>query len=86
MTPERIRINHKGGGISKISLAMQKFFDGLFIWGETGKKFHVSIDYDPEWTILIRFRFSTKEEAEELDSLRPAKEEIELIKGNKSGM
>lgn len=81
--PERIRINHKGGGIARAAIALESIFDAFFRWAAQEEKFHVSIDYDPEWTLLVRFRSSTKEEAEELDSLRPTEEETNIIKGQR---
>lgn len=30
--PERIRINHKGGGIARAAIALESIFDAFFRW------------------------------------------------------
>ena len=80
MKEKRIRINHRGHGVFKATFALSKVLEVFNSWVEAGEKFHVSIDFDPDWTLLVRFRPSTEEEAEELDSLRPAEEILGKLK------
>ena len=77
MEPTRIRVNHRGRGLQEASVAVGAFFDEMHKWASQGKAFHVDIDYDPEWTLLINFREPEREETETLNSLRPTKEEME---------
>lgn len=71
--PYRIRINHVLG--SHWTLSMMEVFSYHFArWIACKKKFRVIIDFDPEWTMLIHFRLSTKEESAMLNSLNPNKD------------
>ena len=80
MESKRIRINHQGKGLPQTSIALGTIFNEIYKWANKGKPFHVDIDYDPEWTLLINFREPKKEETEKLDRLRPTKEEMEKFR------
>lgn len=66
---EQLRVNHRGNDGWLYALA--EFVDGMKRWAAKKKKFRVTLDYDPEWTLLIRFRLMDEKESAEMDALNP---------------
>lgn len=58
------------------SVPLLAFVTKLARWVQSKKKFRVIIDYDPEWTMLFRFRRMTLEESEAIEKIKPAKNEL----------
>lgn len=66
---EQFKVNHKGR--YEWFTAIERFLFYFNRWIASKKKFRVTIDFDPEWTMLVRFRLSNQSESEMLESLRP---------------
>lgn len=69
---EQFKVNHKGR--YELFTAIERFLFYFNRWIASKKKFRVTIDFDPEWTMLVRFNLSNQAESEMLDSLKPSKE------------
>lgn len=69
---EQFKVNHKGR--CEWLAAIERFLFYFNRWVASKKKFRVTIDFDPEWTMLVRFRLLNQAESEMLDSLKPSKE------------
>lgn len=69
---EQFKVNHKGH--CEWFTAIERFLFYFNRWIASKKKFRVTIDFDPEWTMLVQFRLSNQAESEMLDSLKPSKE------------
>ena len=66
---EQFKVNHKGR--YEWFTAIERFLFYFNRWIASKKKFRVTIDFDPEWTMLVRFRLLNQAESEMLESLRP---------------
>lgn len=69
---EQFKVNHKGR--YEWFAAIERFLFFFNRWIASKKKFRVTIDFDPEWTMLVRFRLSNQAESEILESLKPSQE------------
>ena len=66
---EMLRINHKGMDLGLV--ATVEFLNNFQRWIQSKKKFRVTLDYDPEWAAIVRFRLLDENEAAEMDKLNP---------------